>query len=182
MNINELIKNLEHLNLYYAIYLVVLPVLALCYHYVYSPGKGEEAPHKYIYSGLIYMSSIPGIFGTIITSYTLFILRGNLLNVNVIIYFLPIISMITTIIFIRRQVDLDDIPGFEKLSGLFMILGVTFILTLILLKTRIFLFFGGSIGTFFLLLIFLFALLKWGTYVLFKRKKDKHRKPPKFPY
>lgn len=182
MSINDLVKNIEQFNLYYAIYLLVLPLLSFVYHYVYTLGRGELSPHKYVYATLIYLTSIPGIFGTILTGYTLFILRGNLLNVNLVVYFLPIISMITTIIFIRREVNLDNIPGFEKLSGLFTTLGVTFILTLILLKTRIFLFFGGSIGTFFLLLIFLFALLKWGTYMLFKRKKDQHRKPPKFPY
>ncbi len=182
MSINDLIKNIEQFNLYCTIYLIALPIIAFLYQFVHRSGKGEDSPHKYVYSVLIYMTSIPGVLGTIITSYTLFILKGNLLNVNLVVYFLPIISMLTTIIFIRREVNLDNIPGFEKLSGLFTTLGVTFVLTLILLKTRIFLFFGGSIGTFFLLLIFLFALLKWGTYLLFKRKKDQPRKPPKFPY
>ncbi|MCP4522347.1 MAG: hypothetical protein GY827_11760 [Cytophagales bacterium] len=179
MTINELIKSLTPYNLHIGVFLIAIPFLAFIFQYIHPRYKGEESPYKYIYSVLIYGASIPGIFGSVLTAYTLFILRGNLLNVNFLVYFLPVISMISTILLIKRNVNLDNIPGFERLWGLFLLLGITFILTLILLKTRIFLFFGGSIGAFFVVLLVLFVLLKWGSHLFFRKKRG-HKKPPKY--
>jgi len=48
---------------------------------------------------------------------------------------------------------------------------------LIIMKTRIWLFFGASIWLFFGLIAVMFALLKWGTHMVI-RKKDEPRLPP----
>lgn len=170
MTISELSTELSEYNTVFIVYLIAVPLFTFLYQYVHKRGYGIYTPHKYIYAILIYLTSIPGIFGSILTGYTLFILKGNLLHVNLFVYFLPIISMVVTIIFMKKVVDLDRIPGFEKLWGLCVMLSMTFILTLIILNTRIFLVFGGSMMSFFLVMVFLFALLKWGSYLLFKRK------------
>lgn len=182
MTISELSKELSNYNSAFIIYLVAVPLVTFLYQYVHKRGYGIYSPHKYVYAILIYLTCIPGIFGSILTGYTLFILRGNLLHVNLFVYFLPIVSMIVTVVFMKKVVSLDRIPGFEKLWGLCVMLGITFILTLIILNTRIFLIFGGSMMTFFLVMIFLFALLKWGSYLLFRRKNEPSQKPPKFPF
>jgi hypothetical protein len=40
---------------------------------------------------------------------------------------------------------------------------------LIVLKTRIFIFFGGSVKAFGFILLVLFALIKWGSYKLLRK-------------
>jgi hypothetical protein len=41
--------------------------------------------------------------------------------------------------------------------------------------------FGGSIETLFLLVLDIFALLKWGVYTLFRRPDEPRRAVPRFP-
>ena len=72
----------------------------------------------------------------------------------------------------------DDIPGFDRLSGLMVVIAITFVLVLAIEKTRIWLFFGGSITRLILLVAGLLALLKWGAYMLFRKKDEPKRDPP----
>ncbi len=174
MTIQEIIQKLGNYNLYILTYLILIPVLSLAYGKICGKERGIMTPHKYIYAVLIYLIAIPGIFGCVLTAYSLFILRANLLQVNLLIYILPVLSMIVTFVFISKSVDLNEVPGFDRLYGLLIVLGITFIVTLGIMKTRIWLFFGGSFTTLIFIGIVLFILLKWGTRKLFQSKND-HR-------
>ena len=147
------------------------------------PGKeqGPRPPWKYLYALLVYLVCVPGMLAGVLTAYTLFFSGENLLDANLLVYFLPIASMIATLVLIRKNVSFDDMPGFDRLSGLMAMVGCSFALALFIQKTRIFLFFGGSIEKLFLLAAGLFALLKWGTYMLFRRRDERKREPPQFP-
>ncbi|MFC1857966.1 hypothetical protein ACFL9U_08040 [Thermodesulfobacteriota bacterium] len=181
MTLVEIIETLSDYSLYIAVFFIAVPLIVLGYGTILKPDQKIRSPFKYIYSFFIYLSSIPGIFALIITVYALFFLRANLLAVNFIIYFLPIISMIVTLIFVSKSVDLNFIPGFDRLFGLFTLIGVTFIITLVLMKLRVWVLFGGSIVTMFILFGFLFLLLKWAAYTMFRSKSEKRLKPPGLP-
>ncbi|MEZ4765253.1 MAG: hypothetical protein R3C26_19345 [Calditrichia bacterium] len=106
-----------------------------------------------------------------LTAYSLFFLRSNLLEVNALIYFLPIISMIVTLALMRRNVNFDYLPGFDRLRGLMLLLAVTFIVSFLLMQLRIWLFFGGSIGSLLIGMILIFLLLRYGSRLLLRGKK-----------
>ena len=72
-------------------------------------------------------------------------------------------------------------PVGDPASGLMVMVGCSFVIALVIQKTRIFVFFGGSIEKLFLLAAGVFALLKWGTYMLFRRRDEPKELPPKFP-
>ncbi|MEM6700224.1 MAG: hypothetical protein AAF599_17605, partial [Bacteroidota bacterium] len=81
----------------------------------------------------------------------------SLLEVNLFIYFLPILSMIAVLTILSRKLQLEHIPGFDKISGLvFMIVAVSLVVFL-LSRMRIWTVFVGSIwhllGLFVVLLI-----------------------------
>jgi len=162
MTIKQLIGALGEYNLFILIAFAIIPCAAFAYGKLVGKEKAIQSPHKYIYSILIYLSSVPGIFSAVLCLYTLFILRANFLEVNVVIYFAPLVSMIATIILIKRNVDLDYVPGFDRLYGLFIVLGVSFTIALIILQTRIFLFFGSSITALIVFIIILYVFLQWG--------------------
>ncbi len=143
--------------------------------------QGKLSPWKYLYAVLVYLVCVPGMFAGVITAYTLFFSGENLLDANLLVYLLPIASMIATLVLIRKAVSFDDVPGFDRLSGLMVMVGCSFGIALAIQKTRIFLFFGGSIGKLFLLAAGVFALLRWGTYMLFRRRDEPKQEPPKFP-
>jgi len=160
---------------------VLPPLIAWLAGKVHGKEQGKLAPWKYLYSALVYLVCIPGMFAGVITAYTLFMSGENLLDANLLVYFLPIASMTATLVLIRKNVSFEEVPGFDRLSGLMAMVGCSFALALFIQKTRIFLFFGGSIQTLFLLAAGVFAMLKWGTYMLFRQHDEPTQEPPAFP-
>src|SRR2546427_11916136 len=93
----------------------------------------------------------------------------------------PIMSMVAVLGPFRQNVSLDEVPGFDRLSGLMVMVGCSFAIALAIQKTRIWIFFGGSIERLFILAAGIFGLLKWGTYMLFRRRDEPKTERPKFP-
>jgi hypothetical protein len=142
---------------------------------------GGNSPWKYCYSLLVYLTCVPGTFAAVITAYTLFFTRENLLDVNPLVYFLPLASMVATLVLIHKNVSFDLVPGFDRLEGLMVMIACSFAFALAIQKTKIWIVFGGSIGGLFLLAAGVFALLKWGVYMLFRRRDEPNQAPPSFP-
>ena len=161
--------------------LVAVPLFSFVYGKAHGRGRGIQPPHRYVYSVVVYLSCVPGIFSLVITAYTMLFIRGNLLTVNGLVYFLPIVSMIVTIAVVRRNVDLDYVPGFDRLVGLCTLLAVTFGLSLALLKSRLLIIFGGPIRTLLILMVVIFLLLKWAAHRVFHGKRGAGETPPDFP-
>lgn len=160
---------------------IVPPVAAWVLGRIHGRAQGGAAPWKYFYSVFVYLACVPGMFAGVLTAYTLFISRENLLDVNPLVYFLPVVSMVVTLVFIRKNVSFDEVPGFDRLWGLMVMVGCSFAIALAVQKTNIWIFFGGSIERLFLLAAGVFALLKWGTYRLFRRRDEPPMERPKFP-
>ena len=159
----------------------VLPVLVWLLGVMHGRGNGGTSPWRYIYSVFVYVVCVPGMFSSVLTPYSLFFRNENLLEVNLLVYVLPIISMLVTLIFVRKNVGFDAVPGFERLSGLMILLACSFGLALAIHKTRLFVGFFGSIDRLFLLAAGIFALLKWGAYMVFRRKDEPVKERPRFP-
>ncbi len=170
----------EHLVVLTALF-VSLPLVTWLCGRMHPRGQGGASPWKYVYSVLVYLACVPGLFAAVLTAYTLFLSHENLLDVNPLVYFLPLVSMIVTLVLLRKNVDFKEVPGFDRLSGLMAMIGCSFDLALAIQKTNIWIFFGGSIEKLFLLAAAFFALLKWGTYALFRRRDEPKIEPPKFP-
>ena len=110
---------------------VPLTALLAC---IFSREDGHRSPWKELFSILLYLASVPGIFAIILTIYLFLFEENSILETDVYTQILPIISMLVTIYIIKRHVDLDLIPGFDKLNSLFWM--VTAILMLLWLVDR----------------------------------------------
>lgn len=115
----------------------LVPFLALLALF-FSKEEGHLSPWKYLYSVLIYLVAIPGIFAVTLSIYLFLFERRSIMDTNLFTQVLPIVSMLATFILIRKQVDLDLVPGFGKLSGLITIIGVLIVLMWIIDKTHIY--------------------------------------------
>jgi len=160
---------------------VLPPLLAWACGWLHGKDRGGVSPWKYVYSVLVYAVCIPGLFAAILTAYALFFTKENLLDASLLVYFLPIASMVVTLVRIRKSVSFDEVPGFDRLSGLMVMIGLSFAMALAIDKTRIWIWFGGSIQTLFLLAAGLFALLKWGCYMVFRGRDEPTRPMPGLP-
>lgn len=181
MTINDLIKLANGHLLALVLFFVAPPVIAWLCGVMHGRGNGGNTPWKYIYSVLVYLVCIPGLLASVLTGYELFFQRADLLNVDIAVYFLPILSMIVTLIFIHKMVNFDNVPGFDRISGLMVMIGCSFAIALIIDKTRIWLLFHGPILMLLAFAAGIFALLKWGTYMFFRRQDEPKQPAPKFP-
>jgi hypothetical protein len=167
MTINDLVSFVGQHPLAIVLILGPLPVLAWFVGNL-SGTDGEYSPWKYYYSVLVYAACVPGILAAVLTGYSLFFLKANLMQVNILVYGLPVVAMILTLVVIGKQVDFARIPGFDRLSGLMLILGISFAAALFIVKARIWLVFGSSMATLLVIAIVAFILLRWGSAKLFR--------------
>ncbi len=151
--------------------LAAIPLLTLLWGLLHKRERSPLAPWKYGYSVFVYASCIPGVFAAILIAYALFFTRSNLLKVNVLVYFLPPLSMATTLLIIRSRVDFAALPGFGRLWGLILLIGLSFGLALAIDRTRIFLGFFASIDRLFILVGALFVILKTSFWLTFGKKE-----------
>jgi hypothetical protein len=140
-----------------------------------------SAFRRYFYAVLVYLVCVPGIGAAVLTAYTLFFTRESLLDKDLLVHVLPIVSMAATLPLIRKGISFDDVPGFDRLSGLMVLIAVTFIIVLVIQKTFVGIFFGASFAVLLALGAFLFALLKWGAGAVLRSPEEPRTKPPAFP-
>lgn len=117
-------------------YLIALPLTAGL-AWVFGRDQGHRTPWKQLYSVLVYMACIPGIFAVTLNAYLFLFENQPIMSAGLITQILPIVSMVATLFLIRKNICFEDIPGFDKLGGLIMILTAVMILMWILEKTHI---------------------------------------------
>ncbi len=118
-------------------YFIGVPLIALLAG-MFAKREGHLAPWKYLYSTLIYMVSIPGIFAVTLSIYLFLFERRSIMDTNLYTQILPVLSMIATILIIKKQVSLDLVPGFDRISGLILIIAALMCLMWIIDKTHIY--------------------------------------------
>ena len=146
---------------YILAYFLLIPLAAFIGTII---GKGEEGESiwQYFYSFLIYLVAIPGIFAVTLSVYLFFFERKSVFDTDIFTQILPVASMIATLLIIRRSIDLDYIPGFGKISGLMMVIGVSFMAMWIMEKTHILVFSYVPIQYALLALVGLFVVFRLG--------------------
>jgi len=139
MTLNELFDYLKEHQVFVFAYLIGMPTLAGIFG-LFSGEKGNRDPWRYFYMLILYGICIPGIFAITLLIYALTYMKINVYEIDLLTHVLPVVSMIVTILVIRKYVNLDEVPGFNKISGLMMMIAVVLVLFWILEKTRIMVF------------------------------------------
>jgi len=117
-------------------YFLALPLTAFLAG-VLGRGEGHLSPWKYLYSTIIYLVSVPGIFAVTLNVYLHLFERRSIMDANLYTQVLPILLMLFTFWIVSKNVKIDQIPGFHKLSGLVMIIVAVLMIMWILEKTHI---------------------------------------------
>jgi hypothetical protein len=133
---------------------------------VHGPGGGARAPWRQVYALLVYAACVPGMLAAVLTAYAMFFTQTNLLQVDLLVYLLPLASMGATLFLVGRYTRFDDVPGFDRLTGLMTMIAVSFGVALAVAKSRLWVVFGGSIFLLFAIAAFAFGLIKWGAWKL----------------
>ena len=133
--------------------------------------KAATSPFKYLFSGLVYLCSIPGMLAMAACLHLFFIDDGDFMKVNLVVYFLPIVSMVVTLTLMNRFVPLSKVPGFGRISGFLMVAGIVGLVLFFLQRTFIGVIFFGSIWTLLGLFGVLVVIFTVGSQMLFGKKE-----------
>jgi len=141
-NIIDWLSGFPYLILIYFSVLLALSLMGL----LLVNARNFRSPITYLYGGLVYAVTLPGILSGVLILYNLFFLKLNLLKLNVFIYYLPLIFTGITLIVINKTVVLKRIPGFDRLSGLVSLIVGAMLLTYLLQKMFFGVFFIGNVS------------------------------------
>jgi hypothetical protein len=180
MTARDLIRFIQDSSMEAVLVLCAMPLLTLIIRGLHGRGKGANKPWRYVYSFLVYAVSIPGVTAVVLTGYTLFFTKENLLDQSLVVFILPIVIMFITLMLISKFVELENVPGFDRITGLLALLGITSLGILLLSRLHFFVGFFGSFTMMISVGIFLFLLLKWGAGRVFRTPAEKPEEPPKF--
>jgi len=161
MTLEEFFNLLSANPSYIVAYFFLIPITALI-GTVIGKGEEQESVWKYFYSILVYLVAIPGIFAVTLSVYLFFFERRSVFQTDIYTQILPVLSMVATLLLIRRTVKLDSIPGFGKISGLVMMVTVALITMWFLEKTHILVFSYIPVQYVLLILIGLLVVFRLG--------------------
>ena len=142
-------------------YFLLVPFTALLAS-IMGKGEGHLEPWTYLYSFLIYMVCIPGIFAVTLSVYLFVFERRSIFQTDIYTQILPIFSMVATLLLIRKNVDLNDVPGFDKITGFIMMIFALFAIFWVLDKTHIWVVSFMPFWQGILMFIGLLLLFRWG--------------------
>ena len=174
MTIQDILILLGKFPLHITIIFCALPLFTALVRIVQGRMDCGDSSLRYIYTIIIYSVCFPGIISLLLTGYSIFFLKANLLKVNIVIYFLPILSMIVALAIIHYKNSFNDIPGFDKIQGFMIIIGTSFIITLVINKTVIFIGIFLGIKGLIIICIIVFILFKIGWNKLSGRSRSAH--------
>ncbi len=146
---------------YIIFFFAIIPFSALLAG-ILGKGEGHITPWKYLYSALLYLSCVPGIFAVTLSVYFFLFERRSIMETDVYTQILPVVSMLLTIFIIRKNVDLENVPGFDKLSGLIMIITAALGIMWFVDKTRIWVLTYVPFQYVFLIFIALLLVIRFG--------------------
>jgi hypothetical protein len=168
MTLQEFFDLLAQNPIWILAFFLLIPFTALLAGWM-GKDEGHLTPWKHLYSVLIYLVCVPGIFAVTLSVYLFVFERRSILQTDIYTQILPVLSMVITLLIIRKNVDLKWIPGFDKISGLITIITATLVLMWFVDRTHVwvisFLPFWQAILIFAALLL----VVKWGWGKLFAK-------------
>lgn len=167
MTFGDFLKYLNDNPYFIVFYFLAIPLTAFLIN-VMGKGEGEKSPWCGIYSSLIYMVTIPGIFSILLNLYHMLFEQQSIYDANIIAQVLPIISMVLTLFLIKQNVDFKLIPGFGKLTSFLGTVTAVMLILFLLNKTHLIAFTYVKFHYIIIMLVVLFVALRYGTRLLFK--------------
>jgi hypothetical protein len=136
MTLGTFFQLLSENPLYIIFYFALIPFAAWLAS-VMGKGEGHISPWKHLYAILLYLVCIPGIFAVTLNIYTFLFEKRSIYDTDIFTQILPIVSMVATIFSVKQNVDLNLVPGFDRLSGLITMISAALILMWFVDRTHI---------------------------------------------
>lgn len=106
------------------VFLIALPIGAFFVNKWSGTTADGIYSWRYVYTSLIYISCILGVFTVTLDIYLLVFERQSLLDVNLPLQVLPILTSVTTLMVIQSKIPFQYIPGFGRLPDFVTIIAI----------------------------------------------------------
>ncbi len=170
MTLKELFDVIGDNPTYVVFYFAIIPFTAILGG-LFGKDEGHLTPWKQLYATLIYMVSIPGIFAVTLNIYLFLFERRSVMDTDIYNQILPIVSMLLTFGIIRKNVNLDNIPGFGKLGALVTMIACTLGIMWFIDRTHIVVFSYVRFEKVILIFVGLLIAIRFGWYRIFGGRK-----------
>lgn len=148
------------------IYFAILPLVAILMGLI-PRDQRQQPPWNFLYAAIIYLSAVPGLFVLTLNIYVFLFERQSIMDLDIFSQVLPIVSMIITLGIVRKDVDLRYVPGFEKLSGLMILITAVLGLMWIVDRTHVIAFINLRFEYVVLIFFAMIILIRIGYYQVF---------------
>jgi hypothetical protein len=142
-------------------YFLAVPITAMWTGWI-SRSDGALTPWKQLYATLIYLVCVPGVFAAALGVYFFLFERGSIMDTNVLLQILPVVSMVLTLVIIRRNVSFEYIPGFDRISSLITMICAVFALMYLIDRTHIIAWVNVPVQYFLIIVVGLLFLFRYG--------------------
>ncbi len=169
MTLQEFFDSISANPIWVLSFFIIIPFVSFIINRL-SGNNALSSPWAEVYSTLIYSVAVPALLAVALNIYQFLFERQSILLMNVITQILPIVSFIATLAIIRRNVSLDQVPGFGKISNLILMIFGGFAIMWVLDRTRIFFIAFSYMPIHYVFLIFIGILvaIRFGWKRLFK--------------
>ena len=172
MTLRECLQVLGDHPEYYSLFFAGL-VLSCCLGFFVPRVQRESPPWNYAYAVLVHLLCLPGVISLSLLAYLILFSRDHLFDLNLVVYGLPIVSLVTGLLLLRQQVTFQEIPGFQRLLGLIGLLSLSFMLVFMASRFWVGLIFGGSVFQLLILAGLVYLGLRWSVGRLFGQRNPR---------
>ena len=123
-----------------------------------AKSDGNRAPYSYVFSVVIFGACIVGVLSLVLWLHAIVFDQKGLWQLDFFVFYLPIITMLSTIGIVRKSANFGQLPWFGELYELLTMIFVSFGLIVITIEKEIFNF--NSIWHVIIFFLLLFGLLK----------------------
>ena len=138
MTLRDVFDALSGQPIFLFLLLVAVPAVAFLVNVVSGETADEIWKWRYVYATLVYLACIPGVFAITLSIYLFLFERQSIWNTNLALQVLPILTMVGTLMLIRRKMPFNYIPGFGKLSGFLTLIAAIMSIMWVVDRTRIY--------------------------------------------
>lgn len=124
MTLRDIFQSASDNPTWLVVFFLLMPILAFLVGEI-ATGSKDVKFWSYVYAGLVYLVCIPGVFAVMLNVYLFLFERQSVWTMNLVTQVLPILSMIITLMLIKRKIPFDLIPGFGKISGFLTLIAAT---------------------------------------------------------
>jgi len=161
MTINDLFQYAQDHPANVLFYFALIPFAALLAGWM-EREEGHLPPWNYLYSTLVYLVAVPAILAIAYGIYSWLFERRSIRDANILLQILPIASMLLTFFLVKKQVRIESLPGFSRLSGLVMMISAALAIMWFLDRVRIVVFSYMPIQYLLIVFVVLLVVIRYG--------------------